>query len=173
VGQPINLSRFDFASSHRIRKHLEALEELFLIYKIPSFENPKAQPQYRIFDAGVADAIRGGLDSPAFRHDNLLSLVINEIYAQYEYAGKLRPALSYYRTRGGAEVDLIMQTKGRDQKLVAIECMTSIDIRPHRLRGIKGFLEKYDHAQGYIIAPVQEGYKIQDNLHVIPWDQVG
>lgn len=153
-----------------IRKHLDALEALFLIYKIPSFENSRAQPEYYLFDAGVFNALRGEQSTIFSRHRNLISLVINEIYAQYEYSGKARPNLYHYRTRGGAEIDLVLKTK---DQLVGIECTTSVDISAYKQRGMKSFLEKNDTAIGYFLAPVQKAYSLGKNIFVIPWNNIG
>lgn len=158
------------ATTASIKKHLSALEALFLIYEIPSFENPTAHSMYKIFDAGVINALLGGHETLYSRHACLISLVINEIYAQFEYAGKLKPKLYYYRSRGGAEVDLVMKT---NSQIIAINCTTSIDISPYNLRGIKSFLAKYPDAKGYIIAPVQEMRLIEKNLALIPWNCIG
>ena len=106
----------------------------------------------------------------ASRHASLVSLLINEIYAQYEYAGKLKPELSHYRTRGGAEIDLVLKTK---DKLVGIECATSDDISPYRQRGMRSFLEKHSNAVGYFIAPVQKQFSIEKNIYVILWNNIG
>ncbi len=152
-----------------IKKHLGALESLFLIYKMPSFENPRAHPMYTIFDAGIFNAIRGGQPTIFSRHASLKALVINEIYAQYEYAGKLKPQLYYYRTRGGAEIDLVLKTK---DNLIAIECVTTVDISDYMQRGMKIFLKKYSNAIGYFIAPVQKMYALSENIYVIPWSQI-
>lgn len=169
--RPISFTKFDVgATTESIKKHLAALESLFLLYKLPSFENPGAQPMYKIFDAGVINALLGGQQTITSRHTCLLSLVINEIYAQHEYAGKLKPSLYYYRTHGGAEIDLVMKT---NNKLVGIECRTSINITSYQLRGMKSFLNKYDDAIGLIIAPVQKAYNIDKRITVIPWNAIG
>ena len=153
-----------------IKKHLSALETLFLIYKIPSFENPNAQPQYQIFDAGVLNALRRGYSTIVSRHRSLMILLMNEIYSQYEYSGKLKPDLYYYRTRGGSEIDLILKTRDH---LVGIDCVTTDDISPYRQRGMKNFIEKHKNAIGYFVAPVQRFYSIHKNIHVIPWNHIG
>jgi len=77
--------------------------------------------------------------------------------------------LFFYKTRGGAEIDLVVQ---HNKKIIGIECTTSIDISEYKQRGMKSFLKKYPKAHGYIIAPVQQYYKILNNLHVIPWTQI-
>ena len=156
-------------TSASIKKHLAAIESLFLIYKIPSFENPRSHIMYRIFDSGVLNGILGGQQTIFSRHASLITLVINEIYAQYEYAGKLRPKIYYYRSRGGAEIDLVLKTK---DKLIGIECTTSIDISPYKQRGMKSFLKKYKDATGYFLAPVQQSYILDKNIHVIPWNNI-
>jgi len=153
-----------------IKKHLSALESLFLIHQIPSFENPRAQSMYRIFDAGVLQAILGGQKTLYSNHASLITLVINEILAQYEYSGKLKPKIYYYRTRGGANIDIVLETKDR---IIGIECSTKIDIPPYAQRGMKSFLKKYPKAKGYFIAPVQKAYSIDKNIRVIPWHSIG
>lgn len=152
-----------------IKKHLDALESLFLIYKIPSFMNPRSHAIYTIFDAGIYNALRRSPSTLFSRHANLMTLVINEIHAQYEYAGKLKPTIYYYASRGGANVDLILRTK---DKLIAIECMTSVDISDYAQRGMKSFLNKYAGSVGYFVAPVQKAYSLAHNMHVIPWNQM-
>lgn len=162
-------SEFGFTNA-AIKKHLAALESLFLIYKIPSIENPRSHFRYHLFDAGVLNALLGGQQNLFSRHASLLILVMNEILAQYEYAGKLKPSLMYYRTRGGAEIDLVLKTK---DKLIGIECTTSVDIPAYKRRGMKSFLRKFNKAVGYFIAPVQKSFKLDQNIFVIPWNSLG
>jgi uncharacterized protein len=158
------------ASHESIGNHLMALEALFLIYKIPSFENPRAVSMYRLFDSGVLNALVGGQETIFSRKNSLISLVINEIYAQHEYEGKLKPKISHYSTRGGAEIDLVVKS---NDKLIGIECMASVDINHYQQRGMKSFLKKYDNAIGYFIVPGQEFYKLDTNLFVVPWTYIG
>jgi len=158
------------ATRASIKKHLLALEALFLIYELPSLENPAGLSMYKIFDAGVINALLGGNETIYSRHACLLSLVTNEIYAQHEYAGKLKPKLFYYRTRGGAEIDLVIKT---DHKIIGVNCTTNIDISPYNLRGMKSFLSNYPTAKGYIVAPVQTPYSIEKNITVVPWNHIG
>lgn len=169
----ISLSQLSMDLGHStdfIKKHLSALESLFLLYKIPAFESPNAAPQYRLFDAGLINALLGGQETIISRHGCLITLVINEIYAQYEYSGKRKPKLYYYKKRGGAEIDLVLKT---NNKLVGIKCVTHVNISPYRQRGMKSFLKNYEDAVGYFIAPVQTPYKIGKNIFVIPWSYIG
>lgn len=158
------------ATVSSIKKHIAALESLFLLYKIPMIGSPRANPIYTIFDAGVLNALYGGQATPSIRQASLRCLLINEIYAQYEYAGKLKPALYSYRTRGGANIDLVLKT---NEKLVGIDCVTSIEVSAYKQRGMKSFLKKYPDAIGYFVAPVQKAYPLGDRLFVIPWNNIG
>ncbi len=153
-----------------LKKHIEALEELFLIYKIPSFDNPNALSMYRVFDAGVLNCLLSGNQTIFSRTDCLNSLLINEIYAQYEYSGKQKPQLHYYRTRGGAEIDLVLKTNDR---LIGIECVVNANIDTYKQRGMRSFLKNHPEATGYFIAPVSDIYKIDKNIVVIPWNFIG
>lgn len=157
------------ATRAAIKKHLSALEALFLIYALPSFENPRAQSHYRLFDPAVLNTILGGKPTLFSRHSSLVSLVMNEIYAQYEYSGRLKPKLYYYKTRAGAGIDLVLQTK---EKRVGIECLTTIDLSPYRQRGMKSFLAKYPDATGYFIAPIQKGFQVDKNMFAVPWTEI-
>lgn len=158
------------ASAHSVNKHLDALCALFLIYKVKSIENPSALPMYTIFDAGVLNALLNGQVTPDSRHASLVAFVTNEIYAQYEYAGKIKPKLYYYQSRGGASIDLVLEADGH---LIGVDCITNIDVSPYRVRGMKSFLKKYPNAKGYIVAPVQSMYKLEENITVVPWTVVG
>jgi predicted AAA+ superfamily ATPase len=172
ASSPISFKEFHDlgVSSASIKKYLSALESLFLLYRIPSFENPRAQPMYKVFDSGVVNVLLGGQETIKSRHQCLVTLLINEIYAQYEYSGKAKPSLYYYRTRGGAEIDLVLKT---NDQLIGIECSTSVDISPYKLRGMESFLKKHEEAVGYIIAPIQKAYKASEKIFVIPWDAIG
>lgn len=167
-----DLAQYISVSSHTIKHHLIALEALFIINKIPSIENPHhGRPKYMVFDSGVLNALRpSNVANLQARHANLICLLINEIYAQYEYAGKIRPKLFYYNTRGGAKIDLVLQTR---EQLVGIECLINDDVSEYRQRGMKSFLENYQNATGYFIAPIDRGYKINERMQVIPWNNIG
>lgn len=157
-------------SAYLINKHLDALISLFLLYKIPSIENPAALPMYRIFDTGVLNALLNVPSNDEPNKNALVALVINEIYSQYEYAGKQKPEDCYYRTRGSASIDLAINANGT---LVGIECVTSVDITDYKLRGMRSFLKKQENAQGYIIAPVQDAYQVDNRITVVPWTSIG
>lgn len=168
----VNISRVAHdagVSRATITKHLAALEALFLVHKLPSFDNRQATPEYAFFDSAVLHYFLGDGDESFARHQTLRTLVINEILAQYEYGGKSRPGLFSYRSRGGAEIDLVLQDK---KKILGIQMSITSDIAPYSLRGMKSFLGSHRSAQGIVFAPVTQRFNI-DGIPIVPWTDIG
>ena len=95
--------------------------------------------------------------------------MINEILAQYEYSGESRPGLFSYRSRGGAEIGLILQDKKR---ILGIQFSITSDISPYFLRSMKSFLASHRAAQGVVLAPVTQSFHV-DGIKIIPWTHIG
>jgi hypothetical protein len=168
----MNLSRVSHdtgVSRTVVAKHLEALESLFIIYKLPSFDNRRAASEYVVFDCAVLRHLLGGGDEAFVRRQTLRTLVINEILAQYEYSGEGRPGLYFYRSRGGAEVDLVLKTK---KMTLGIELSITSDITPYALRGMKSFLASHNSAEGVVLAPVTQSHDL-DGIRILPWAHIG
>jgi predicted AAA+ superfamily ATPase len=164
-----------FAQEHSVtskvvERHLNSLEDLLLIYRLPSVSNQRARPSFRIFDSGVISFLTHNLEEREVQHSALVSFVLNEILAQHEYAGNEKARIFHYRERGGAELDLVLET-GR--MMLGIECVLSADVSEYRQRGMKSFLNKHPRAKGIFVAPVTEGYKLSDRMRVVPWGCVG
>jgi predicted AAA+ superfamily ATPase len=152
------------------QRHLNSLEDLLLICRLPSVSNQRARPSFRIFDSGVISFLTHNLEEREVQHSALVSFVLNEILAQHEYAGNEKARIFHYRERGGAELDLVLET-GR--MMLGIECVLSADVSEYRQRGMKSFLNKHPRAKGIFVAPVTEGYKLSDRMRVVPWGCVG
>lgn len=152
-----------------VQKHLAALEALFLLYRLPSFNNRSAAPDYVFFDAALLRYFLGNREDAFVRHQTLRTLLINEILAQHEYNGENRPGLFVYRSRGGAEIDLVMQNK---KKTLGIQISITSDISSYSLRGLKSFLSRQGSAQGIVLAPVTEEFK-SDGIPIMPWTHIG
>lgn len=164
----------------QVKKYLDALEELFLLYRFPSFTNERAAPAYAIFDSALLRYLLPTSDEKFIETQCLKTLIINEIFSQFEYygstAGFSRPQLYHYRSRGGAEIDLVLRYSNKRKKgevVIGIKAHLSSRISDYDLRGIKSFLAKYRSATGYIVAPVTETYKEDDRLYVVPWTLLG
>ncbi|MBI2343448.1 MAG: ATP-binding protein [Deltaproteobacteria bacterium] len=156
-------------SRNAVQKHVAALEALFLLYPLPSFNNRRAAPDYVFFDAALLRYFLGNRDDAFVRHQTLRTLVVNEILAQHEYNGESRPGVFVYRSRGGAEIDLVIQDQ---KKTLGIQLSITSDIAPYALRGLKSFLGKQRPAQGIVLAPVTEAFTA-DGVPIIPWTHIG
>lgn len=168
----LNLSRIAHdtgVSRTTVTKHLAALESLFLVTKLSSFNNRQAASDYAIFDCAVLRYLLGDGDETFARHQTLRTLVINEILAQYEYSGESRPGLFSYRSRGGAEIDLVLQNK---KKVLGIQISITSDITPYSLRSMKSFLGSHNTAEGVVLAPVTESFTT-GGIRVVPWTTIG
>ncbi|OGQ07346.1 MAG: ATPase [Deltaproteobacteria bacterium RIFCSPLOWO2_12_FULL_40_28] len=168
----LNLSRIaDDLGVNRnmVSKYLAAFEALFLLYKLPSFQNRRAAPDYVFFDCAILSHFLGNRKDGFARTQTLKTLLINEILAQYEYGGESRPSLFSYYSRGGAEIDLVLQDK---KKMLGIQLSITSDISPYALRGLKSFLNAQKSARGIVLAPVTQKTKI-DGIDILPWTHIG
>lgn len=168
----INLSRISHdtgVNRATVAKHLAALEALFLVYTLPSFDNRQAAPDYALFDCAVLRYLLGDRDEAFTRRQTMRTLVINEILAQYEYGGKGRPGLFAYRSRGGAAIDLVLQN---NNKVLGIAISITSDITPYSLRSMKSFLASHKTAEGLVLAPVTESFHV-GGIRVVPWTWIG
>jgi predicted AAA+ superfamily ATPase len=157
------------ASRTSVAKYLAALEALFLIHKLPSFNNRNAAPDYVIFDSAILRYLLGSGDEAFLRRQTMRTLIVNEILAQYEYGGESHPGLFSYYSRGGAELDIVLQDK---KKIIGIEISVASDITPYRLRSIKSFLATHPSAHGIVLAPITEKFS-SDGIDILPWTYIG
>jgi len=76
--------------------------------------------------------------------------------------------LFFWRTRGGAEVDLVIE---RGEALLAVEIKSSARPRPRDLRGLRTFQEEYgDRVKGAVV--LHDGEELSwlaDGVLGMPW----
>jgi len=80
------------------------------------------------------------------------------------------PALYHWRTRAGAEVDLLLE---RDGFFWALEIKSASCVTEADARGIRAFRDTYPHlrhAPGVIVAAVERPHRLRDNVLVLPYD---
>jgi predicted AAA+ superfamily ATPase len=168
-GQLLNSSQLgeSLGLSHTtVRGYLELLAKTFMIRILPPFKsNMKKRlvksPKIYIRDSGILhsllriedfDALLGhpqcGASWEGFVIENILGFL-----SRWEG--------SFYRTSNGVELDLIL-TGGR--KRIAVECKTSASPRPSR--GFWKAIEEVKADEAWIIAPIEESYKIKENVTI-------
>lgn len=168
-GQTLNSSKIASSlgvSSHTVNSYIDILEQTFLVKSLRAFEpNIKKQyiksPKVYLRDSGLLHTL---LNLETFDdilgHQNFGSsfegFVIENLIRLFP-----RWTFNYYRTKSGAEIDLIM-SKGN--KRLAIEIKASK--APKLQRGFWSSCEDIDATKKYVIALVDESYEVQNNTIV-------
>ncbi len=135
--------------------YLAILEDLLLAYRLPVFtrrakRHVASHPKFYWFDTGLFRAFRpkGPLDRPEETGGAALEgLVAQHLRAWIAYSGR-DASLSFWRTRGGSEVDFVVY--GKDT-FAAIEVTSAPRIRPKDLSGLRAFGEDYPEAKRFLL----------------------
>jgi predicted AAA+ superfamily ATPase len=169
-GQLVNLSQIggSLGVSHTtVRNYIDLLKETFMIRILPPIEanlNKRLvkSPKFYLRDTGILHTLLSIRSKEDLLGHYLLgasweSMVIENILnvASDQTAG-------FYRTVGGAELDLVFQTGNRK---IAIECKASAVPKPER--GFYQALEDLDISEAWIIAPVNMRYPLKENVTVM------
>jgi uncharacterized protein len=168
-GQLCNLSRLgeSLGVSHTsVRSYLDLLRDTYMLRILHPFNSNTGKrvvktPKVYLRDTGILHALLNIrsleelLGHPVFGA-SWETLVIEQLLAKWE------GEYGFYRTPAGAELDLVLEKKG---KLIAIECKASSV--PNVGRGFYSAIEelKIDHA--IIIAPVTDKYPLKKGAWVM------
>lgn len=153
------------------------LEDLLLAIRLPVFSRRARRevtthPKFFYFDVGVFRALRprGPLDSGEEVDGAALeTLLLQEVRAHND-AENLGYALSYWRTRGGDEVDLVLYG---ERGFLAFEVKRSARVRSEDVRGLRAFMQDYPEARAYLLYGGERSY-LDDGIEVMPFgDAVG
>ncbi len=184
TAQEINRSQFGREigiSPQTAERWLSILKSTFQWFELPSYSGNtikriSAKPKGYISDTGLAcQAHRISTPEGLAGHPLLGSLfetmVIGEIRKQCTSLS-VPPVFWHWKTHGGAEVDLVLE---RDGTFYPIEIKISSHPNIRSASGIKAFRNTYRNiriAKGLIIAPVEEFYRLTDDVFVLPWDTI-
>jgi predicted AAA+ superfamily ATPase len=138
-----------------VEGYLEILEDLLLAYRVPVFARRAqrqlvAHPKLFLFDVGVYRALRprGPLDRPEeIGGPALEGLVAQHLRAWIAYSGS-DCELSYWRTRAGVEVDLVVYGAGG---FWAVEVKNSAQARPADVQPLASFIRDYPEAEPVLL----------------------
>jgi len=174
-GQTLNAAKLADSmgvSGHTIRKYIDLLEQTFVIRTLqPWSGNTKKRliksPRVYIRDSGLLHAL--------LSIETMEQLFSHPVYgASYEgfivehlLAQLPRWQASFYRTSGGAEIDLVLEKSGRT---VAIEIKASTT--PKLSRGNWSALDELQPDDCYIVAPVDTAYPLNHDVNVMPLDDI-
>ena len=128
-----------------------------------------SHPKFYLFDAGVFQALRprGPLDKPQEIHGAALEGLIAQHLKAWidDRLGDYQ--LSFWRTRGGSEVDFVLY--GKDC-FIAIEVKNGDSISRNDLSGLKGFKQDYPEAKLFFLYRGKR-HLIQDGISCLPVEE--
>ncbi len=171
-GQTLNLSQLASSlgvSVHTVRSYIDILEKTFLIRQLQPFAtNLKKRyikaPKVYVRDSGILHALlrvhslnnllgrpEFGSSYEGFVIENIISVA--SLLAHWEFY--------FYRTRSGAEVDLLMV---KDRQRIAIEIKANT--APKVKSGFWSAVQDVKATKKYLIAPVESPYRIKGDVVV-------
>ena len=173
-GQTLNSSKLAGSlgvSSHTVKSYIDILEKTFLIRLLQPFsENVKKRliksPKIYIRDSGLlhsllkVDSMNDLFSHPVFG-TSFEGFVLEHIISSLP-----RWQFYFYRTRSGAEIDLLM-TKGTRRIAVEIKVGKS----PMLEKGFWTAVEDVKAKEKYLIAPVDTAYTIKGHVKVTSLSQ--
>lgn len=151
-----------------VESYLDVAEDLLLTFRLPVFTKRAKRhlihhPKFYYFDAGVFRSLRprGPLDAPGELGGAALEgLVAQHLRAWNAYSGD-RHQLSFWRTKAGLEVDLVLYGP---ETFLAIEVKPTRTIHPEDLRGLRAFHEDYPAATLLYLYRGRERLKVKQVL---------
>jgi predicted AAA+ superfamily ATPase len=157
-----------------VEQYFGILEDLLLSVRLPVFANrarreTAVHPKFFFFDAGVFRAIRprGPLDSPEeIDGPALETLLFQELRALNSYL-RLGYDLSYWRTRTGIEVDLVLYG---ERGLHAFEIKRSSRVRDEDLRGLRAFGADYPVARLWMLCGGKRRLR-EERIEILPIEE--
>ena len=150
-------------------RYLTFFEQAFLVRRLPPFytnvgKRLTKSPKLYLRDTGVLHTLLG-IDtlSDLLGHPSIgaswETFVMEELWA-------LKPSWAeyfFYRTQGGAEIDLVILKGGQPYAVVEIKHSTSPTLR----RGYFSSVEDLRPQQQYVVAPVGENYQLREGVIVV------
>ncbi len=169
-GQILNGARLGSAlgvSAHTLRSYLELFERSFMLRSLPPChanlgKRVVKSPKIYLRDAGILHALLEIED-----HDDLLGHPVRGASWEGMCIEHILCALprwrpSFFRTRDGAEIDLVLE---RGQRRIAIECKASTAPKP--TRGFWNALEALEPDAAYVVAPIKESFPLDHRVSAV------
>jgi len=118
-----NVARDAAVGRTTVQTYFDILEDTLIGFRLPSYRaelkvKEVSHPKFYFFDSGVAracgDQVRFEIDS-SYRGFLFESFMIGQLQAFNSYFGR-GLKLAYYKISGGAEIDLVIETKKKSQR---------------------------------------------------------
>lgn len=159
-----------------MREYLDIAEGTYIWRNIPSLERTVSKsvvkmPRGYIRDSGLLHHITGvrSVDQ-LYRHSGtgaaFEAFVIEEFIKNIQAVESVPWKFNYYRTRNGAEVDLVLENEERER--IAVEIKFGMSTRRSNLRGLSDFIKKEDLPYGIVINNADEICMLTDSIIQLP-----
>ncbi len=173
-----NIASDIYVDYKTVQEYYQVLEDTLIGFNLYGYAKSSRKqlskhPKFYFFDTGVRRALAKKLDSPlivktrefgeAFEHFFIAEAMRLASYSRKDYK------FSYYRTKSGAEVDLIIETY--DDRCYAVEIKASDNVDIKKLTGLKSFKDLREEAVLLCASLTKRRYG-DDNVLVCPWQEV-
>jgi predicted AAA+ superfamily ATPase len=173
-----DLARSLAVSSHTVANDLDVLEHTFMIRRLQPFhaniqKRLTKSPKLFLRDTGLLHFL-AGLREPkelatwSRRGASFEGLVIEELIA-WARDRVVRSEAYYWRTRTGAEVDLLL-VNGR--RIVPVEIKLGASVDPSSLRALKDCMADLGLKRGFVVYTGEERRAATPQIELLPWAEI-
>ena len=170
-----NISREVGLSVPTIKSYYQLLEDMFVGVRLPAYSGSARKallstPRFVLFDLGIRHAASGARPSvDLVRADPgryFEQWVVLELWKRIQYLGAGR--LSFYRTRGGAEIDVMVERPDGD--IVPVEIKWTQRPAPGDARHVEAFVREHSAAtEGFVVCRCPRPMRLTRHVTAIPW----
>lgn len=174
-GQSPNFSKIavEVGVSHTtLAQYYTVLEDSLILHRIPAFGTHRAstlrKPRYYFFDIGVRNAAAGLEHSPGILPLQKGTLFEHAVILEIIATAQAGVRLSYWRTKRGEEVDLVIE---KENRRVPIEIKWTETPRESDFDGLAAFQTQEKATGGYLICRVPHPQTFRHGV-ALPWHQI-
>jgi uncharacterized protein len=179
-GSPLNLNRLSRdlgVGANTVRAHVDLLETLFLVHRLPAWHSSSLSrlaraPKLHVLDSGLLAYLLSASAERASVDDRVAgalveTFVVMELVRQAS-ADPDPPRMFHFRDRDGREVDLVLER--RDGSVVGIEAKASATASREDFRGLRHLRERLGErfAYGALIYTGRETVPFGERLAAVP-----
>ena len=175
------LARDAGLSTSTARSYLQLLETSYLVRRLPPYfahlgKRLTKAPKLHFRDTGLALTLLGTTAEPSelILHPSYPALVetflVEEIIKVFSVL-EPRARAHYFRTHGGTEVDLVIES---GERLLPIEIKASSTVSLKKLSGLRRFLKDFESKApfGLVVYLGEEVLQLSSDILLVPWNYV-
>jgi predicted AAA+ superfamily ATPase len=160
-------------ATRTVLEYYQILEDTLIGFRLePWRASPRARlvghPRFYLFDTGVSNALTGRLGAPpdsVWRGRLFEQWLVLECLRLLDYR-QTEARLYYWRTHNGAEVDLLIERRGRLR--LAVEIKAKSRVASADLSGLRSFGEAHPRVRRVVVSEVPEPYRL-GSIDVMPY----